>query len=74
LTSRDYYLEYTREEKLLKGKPGEYLRYSVGQPMGALSSFNMLAVTHHYLVQLAYIRSLPSYKVVGLQLFRGTFD
>jgi len=74
LTSRDYYLQYTREEKILKGKPGEYLRYSVGQPMGALSSFNMLAVTHHYLVQLAYIRSLPSYKVVGLQLFRGEFE
>lgn len=35
----------------------ETLRYSVGQPMGALSSWAMLAVTHHFLVQLAYWRA-----------------
>lgn len=29
------------------------LRYSVGQPMGALSSWAMLALTHHFLVQVA---------------------
>lgn len=29
------------------------LRYATGQPMGALSSWAMLAITHHYLVQLA---------------------
>jgi hypothetical protein len=27
-------------------------RYSVGQPMGALSSWAMLAVTHHMIVQM----------------------
>jgi len=27
------------------------VRYSVGQPMGALSSWAMLALTHHYIVQ-----------------------
>jgi hypothetical protein len=27
--------------------------YSVGQPMGALSSFNMLALAHHIIVQVA---------------------
>jgi hypothetical protein len=27
------------------------IRYEVGQPMGALSSFNMLALTHHMIVQ-----------------------
>nr|WAY16579.1 putative RNA-dependent RNA polymerase [Rhizoctonia solani mitovirus 105] len=37
-----------------KGKPWVRLTYSVGQPMGALSSFAMLAVTHHLIVQLAY--------------------
>jgi len=30
------------------------LRYAVGQPMGALSSWAMLAVTHHFIVQLAF--------------------
>jgi hypothetical protein len=29
------------------------LRYSVGQPMGALSSWAMLALTHHFIVQVA---------------------
>nr|UPW42172.1 MAG: putative RNA dependent RNA polymerase [Jiangsu mito-like virus 11] len=32
------------------------VRYSVGQPMGALSSWAMLALTHHTLVQLAASR------------------
>jgi len=31
----------------------ESLRYSVGQPMGALSSWAMLALCHHLIVQLA---------------------
>lgn len=29
------------------------VRYSVGQPMGALSSWAMLALTHHFIVQVA---------------------
>lgn len=36
------------------GKPWVRLQYAVGQPMGALSSFAMLAVTHHLIAQLAY--------------------
>jgi hypothetical protein len=35
-------------------KPWVRLQYAVGQPMGALSSFAMLAVTHHLIAQLAY--------------------
>lgn len=31
--------------------------YSVGQPMGALSSWGMLALTHHFIVQVAAWRS-----------------
>lgn len=34
------------------------LHYAVGQPMGAYSSWAMLAVTHHYIAQLAAIRFL----------------
>lgn len=33
----------------------ETLHYSVGQPMGALSSWGMLAITHHYTAQLAAV-------------------
>lgn len=40
-----------------KAKPWTVLRYAVGQPMGALSSFAMLAVTHHFIVQFAYRRA-----------------
>jgi hypothetical protein len=36
---------------------GETLHYSVGQPMGALSSWAMLAVTHHFIIQCAAWRS-----------------
>jgi hypothetical protein len=36
------------------------VEYRVGQPMGALSSWAMLALTHHALVQLAAHRAYPS--------------
>lgn len=38
----------------LKIRPYLILRYKVGQPMGALSSWAMLAVTHHMIVQYCY--------------------
>jgi hypothetical protein len=36
---------------------GEEVRYAVGQPMGAYSSWGMLAVTHHVIVRLAALRA-----------------
>jgi len=47
LVRRDYYLTYPRGGEF----ETEKLRYAVGQPMGALSSWAMLAITHHALVQ-----------------------
>lgn len=38
----------------MRSRPWTSLRYCVGQPMGALSSFAMLAVCHHFIVQFAY--------------------
>jgi hypothetical protein len=32
-------------------------QYSVGQPMGALSSWAMLAITHHYVAQLSAVKA-----------------
>lgn len=41
------------------------LRYAVGQPMGAYSSFAMLALTHHVIVRIAAQRAgLVSYKLL----------
>jgi hypothetical protein len=37
---------------------GKYIKYSVGQPMGALSSWAMLALTHHVIVNVAQV-SMP---------------
>jgi hypothetical protein len=37
-----------------KSRPWTLLNYTVGQPMGALSSFAMLAVTHHLIAQFCY--------------------
>jgi hypothetical protein len=59
LTRRTYYHQRTGG-----------LRYAVGQPMGALSSWAMLAVTHHVIVQVAAYRSgfqgwYPFYAVLG---------
>jgi hypothetical protein len=71
LVGRSYYLSYSKEEREIHGSDGIALRYAVGQPMGALSSFNMLAVTHHFLVQLAYQRTLPFYKSSKILLFLG---
>ena len=34
-----------------------FLRYAVGQPMGAYSSWGMLALTHHAMVQLSAMRA-----------------
>lgn len=46
---------------LLKDIPyfynGSYLKYAVGQPMGAYSSFAMLALTHHVLVRHAALKA-----------------
>jgi hypothetical protein len=39
----------------LKGKP--LMKYAVGQPMGALSSWAMFSLAHHCLVQLAAYRA-----------------
>nr|WAY16617.1 putative RNA-dependent RNA polymerase [Binucleate Rhizoctonia mitovirus 7] len=49
LVGRDYFLP--SNTKL--GIEAQSLRYSVGQPMGALSSWAMLAITHHLLVQVS---------------------
>lgn len=38
----------------MESKPYIELTYSVGQPMGALSSFAMLAVCHHFIAQFSY--------------------
>lgn len=51
----------------LKGIP---YRYSVGQPMGARSSWALLAITHHVIVQVAALRAgwnqwFPFYAVLG---------
>jgi hypothetical protein len=51
LTDRDFHLNAKDFPEL----SGIY-RYEVGQPMGALSSWAMLALTHHFIIQIASIR------------------
>jgi len=47
----------------------EYIKYSVGQPMGAYSSWAMLALTHHVIVQVsaqrAGVSNFTNYAVLG---------
>ena len=49
LTDRDYFY-YDQQEKQTAS-----VRYAVGQPMGALTSWAMLALTHHLIVQWAAV-------------------
>jgi hypothetical protein len=64
LVDRDYFISYSKTyggkgiDKYRDRGPSkrvcsfsQTLRYAVGQPMGALSSWASLAITHHYLVQ-----------------------
>jgi hypothetical protein len=48
---------------------GRYINYAVGQPMGAYSSFAMLAITHHTIIRYAAlavgIHDFRSYAVLG---------
>jgi len=55
LIGRSYKLPKSALDYLPKGKSLESfnLIYGAGQPMGALTSWAMLAVTHHFIVQLA---------------------
>jgi hypothetical protein len=51
LTAREY-LAVSKEHKV-----NQKLTYAVGQPMGCLSSFVMLALSHHVIVQIAARRA-----------------
>lgn len=61
LCGRKYYYDLTDERyeslTLAPGvEPAGIVSYAVGQPMGAYSSWGMLALTHHYIVQWAAMR------------------
>lgn len=53
LVDRDYLITGSPEKLKSYGLSSRLIRYSVGQPMGALSSFAMLGLTHHMIVQYA---------------------
>lgn len=66
----------TGREWWLGPKP---VRYAVGQPMGAYSSWAMLALTHHLVVQVAaaragYSGTFPYYAVLGDDLVIADTD
>jgi hypothetical protein len=55
--SEQYQLESINNVDIRKTGITHRLRYSVGQPMGALSSWAMLALTHHFIVQCSARRA-----------------
>lgn len=69
LVGRDYQVP-SSAKSYGSGFP-ESVRYAVGQPMGALSSWAMLALTHHFIVQWAAYRkgfafgAFTEYAVLG---------
>lgn len=47
------------------GYKGNIVKYAVGQPMGAYSSWAMLALTHHVIVQCCSDSSFQNYAILG---------
>jgi hypothetical protein len=77
LTSRSYRVPEIFSKTF--GKLGGYVKYAVGQPMGAYSSWAMLAITHHALVQFAAWRAgrrawFSEYAVLGDDIVIGDKD
>jgi hypothetical protein len=64
-----YYYVYFTMGGTMKIVPWTIVRYAVGQPMGALSSWAMLAVTHHLIVQWAYRLAYADMRV-GLKFIK----
>jgi len=68
LVMRDYFLPRSAKKYGLTEKS---VRYTVGQPMGALSSWAMLAITHHYLLQFCSFKKnktfgwYENYEILG---------
>jgi hypothetical protein len=77
LVNRDYSLQLTDKNTDL---PVRYkLRYAVGQPMGAYSSWAMLAFVHHFIVQFCAMKAgvtkpgewFTDYAIVGDDIVIG---
>lgn len=70
MTDRNFSFNSRVAEKL-KLDPDQVYRYAVGQPMGGLSSWAGLAITHHWIVQMAAFRATGSktwntqYEILG---------
>nr|UPW42072.1 MAG: putative RNA dependent RNA polymerase [Yunnan mito-like virus 45] len=68
LVMRDYFLPRGAKKYNITEKS---VRYTVGQPMGALSSWAMLAITHHYLLQFCSFKKnktfgwYENYEILG---------
>jgi len=68
LVYRPYWIGIRRMKAHNLASP--WLRYGVGQPMGAYSSWGMLAIVHHAMVQFAayragYVKWFDRYAVLG---------
>nr|UPW42118.1 MAG: putative RNA dependent RNA polymerase [Guangxi mito-like virus 16] len=63
------YWSHVLDLEWLSPNKKQWLKYSVGQPMGAYSSWGMLALTHHVIVrysaQLCGIESFSDYAILG---------
>lgn len=57
LVDREYRLTIKHGKGKAATEEVKKMRYAVGQPMGAYSSWAMLAVTHHHIAQLAAVKA-----------------
>lgn len=82
MIGRGYKMTVPKEIRDIKnGFVSKTIFYAVGQPMGALSSWAMLALTHHFIVQISAWRSgickpgklYTNYALLGDDLVLGDF-
>nr|UPW42088.1 MAG: putative RNA dependent RNA polymerase [Beijing forest mitovirus 3] len=76
LVNRNYSVPQRKESMDWKRKHGltnsvKFVRYATGQPMGALSSWAMLAFTHHFVVQYAHFLAYSTNKWFTQYLILG---
>jgi len=77
LVGRPYVLPDNKTNRIIfkddPGLLGKGLTYTTGQPMGALSSFNMLGLTHHLIVQFCARMICKGRSDLTTQLFENNW-
>nr|UJT32089.1 RNA-dependent RNA polymerase [Botrytis cinerea mitovirus 10] len=76
MIDRDFCLSSLDQVYALEGEKyiPQYFRYSVGQPMGGLSSWAGLAITHHWIMQAVSLRCSRKFSNLSLVTWEDRYE